>query len=173
MNRRTWQILTLAVGLMAVAVYWFQGQEPQGGQAHLRLAKEPATDAARRDLLCRTWQWTQTLDQYRGGTTMRPAEGEGYQLTFHTDGVYEREEADHQETGLWQLGPAGERLALISGARATHEVVRKSDFRHEIRLLNTDSLALAWQGRHGYVTELYLAQPDPASAPKSTSPSTR
>jgi hypothetical protein len=160
MNRSFWQILALAVGLTVAAVYWFSHEEPQASQAKLGLRQvAPIHDmAARRELLCRRWRWVRTVDPYQGGTTMTPSrEVASRWLIFHEDGLYQREEGKQSESGLWRMGPQSARLALLNGPRATRETFRESDFRHEIRALTPDSLALAWQGRHGYVVEQYVA----------------
>jgi len=160
MSRSFWQILALAIGIIAAAVYWFSHQEPQASEANLRLRQiAPLPDAeARRTLLCRPWRWVRTVDDYQHGTTMTPGqEADPRLLIFHEDGLYERKQGAPSERGRWRMGPQGKRLALLSGPRATRETFRASDFRHEIRALTSDSLALAWQGRHGYVIEQYVA----------------
>lgn len=160
MNRSFWQILALALGITAAAVYWFSREEPQASHANLRLRQvAPAPDLeGQRALLCRRWQWVRTVDDYQNGTTMTPGqEAKPRLLIFHEDGLYEREEGEQSESGLWRMGPKSQRLALLNGPRATRETFRESDFRHQIRALTQDSLALAWQGRHGYVVEQYVA----------------
>jgi hypothetical protein len=92
---------------------------------------------------------------------MLPAKDAASQwLIFYEDGLYEQREADHRQAGIWRIDAEGAQLALVDGARATHEVIREGDYRHQIRRLTNDSLALAWQGRHGYVTEWYRAVPE-------------
>lgn len=151
--------MAFGLGLTLAVAYWLSREAPQASQANLRLRQlAPADARIDQDLLCQRWRWVRTVDDYQGGTSITPPPAaEPRWLVFHADGRYQRlEETQHQE-GVWQLGTDGKRLALLEGAHTLRQDLPTRDYRHEIRQLTRDSLALAWQGRHGYVVEQYVA----------------
>ena len=152
-----WMLLGTAMVLLGAGIFAWPQETPAPRSLPWALQPEPGD---RRALLCRTWRWRQTVDAYRGGTTLTPSDSALETLTFWTDGTYHHQKTGYTRTGQWALDEAARTLALTDQLQADLD---QEDYRHKIRKLNADTLVLAWQGRHGMVTELYQAHPTPPS----------
>ena len=107
------------------------------------------------------WRWVHTYDPYNGGTYLTSDSLHPRYLFLYKDGTFRKTDAHNASSGKWYLNPEKNAMALIDEMRNGVSVMDASSsltFRHQLRKLNQDTLILAWQGRHGFVEELYLIE---------------
>ncbi|MEM9932107.1 MAG: hypothetical protein AAF824_00785 [Bacteroidota bacterium] len=98
------------------------------------------------------WKLIQIYDPYSGKIKL-PEEEMKY-LSIQKGGKYILHSLGGKQEGQWYLKKDKSAIALI----AKENVSNQADilFRHQIRKFSKDTMILAWQGRHGYVEELYV-----------------
>ncbi len=104
------------------------------------------------------WQLTNIFDPYQGGTHTPIDSLHPQFLVIHDDGTFTRHQQEQIDSGNWYMRRDKEAIALVSDRSPEAAISSKTSFsfRYEIRKLSSDTMILAWQGRHGFVEELYV-----------------
>lgn len=125
------------------------------------------------------WRLIQTYDPYDGGNITRRDSLNPRFLVFGRDGEFKQYDNLNYVVGKWHLNRAKTALAFVNEERNGKEIAGATEtipsFRHQIRKHTTDTMILAWQGRHGFVEELYTivrdsVQPANLTPAKSNTP---
>ena len=110
------------------------------------------------------WRLVHTYDPYNGGQLNKRDSLNPRFLVFSKDGGYKQYDNLNYVVGNWYVNRSKDALAFIIASRNGREIPGASeqalDFRHQIRKHTTDTMILAWQGRHGFVEELYAIVAD-------------
>ena len=106
------------------------------------------------------WKLIQTYDPYNHGQIIKRDSLNPRFLVFEKDGSFKQYDKHNASSGSWYLNNAKTALAFIfnirNGQAVNDHSTEKLNFRHQIRKYGTDTMILAWQGRHGFVEELYV-----------------
>jgi len=99
------------------------------------------------------WRLVESYDPYNGGVFYRPDSTDpqhGYY--FGTNGSFTEDHypGGSSQVGTWGLS-GGDRTLLLHYTDQSNR-----DLTYEVRTLTTDTLSIAWQGRHGMVVETYV-----------------
>ena len=104
------------------------------------------------------WGLCQVYDPYLGGKVI-PVDSQSMKtLVIHRSGKFAIEEEGSSIHGQWKLNQARTEILFISKEKNGVRVRQKDPMFHQIsqvRKITKDTMILAWQGRHGYVEELY------------------
>ena len=98
------------------------------------------------------WKLVQIYDPYSG--SMKIPDEEAKYLSIQKDGKYVLYSPGNTQSGKWYLKKDKSALALVAEGSSTED--ESLMFRHQIRKYAKDTMILAWQGRHGFVEELYV-----------------
>lgn len=103
------------------------------------------------------WRLMQIYDPYNGGQIIQKSNEEATFLILRKNGTFQEYDQENNNFGKWYVDKTKSSMALIYTTRNGKEVKENPipDFRHQIRKFNKDTLILAWQGRHGFVEQLY------------------
>lgn len=142
-------------GLMAIgATIWFFQKAPLPEDTD----QQPSLAAARRlapreDSLCKTWLWLGMEDDYKKGDFQAADSTHPKWLQLNCNGSFRRFTPHLMETGQWRRHDSLNLIAL----QTDPQPVRwdPDSYRHKIEKLTSDTLILAWQGRHGWVRDWY------------------
>ena len=104
------------------------------------------------------WGLCQIYDPYLGGQVMPVDSQSRKTLVIYRSGKFSIEEEDTSIHGQWKLNQARTEILFVSKEKNGVKVRQKDPLYHQIsqvRKITKDTMILAWQGRHGYVEELY------------------
>lgn len=105
-----------------------------------------------------SWQKVFRFDPYDGGQ-YRTYEEYVTTITLKNDGSYEETNPENVTTGKYFLNKTKTAIAFVPqvvNGTEQEEMDTEMTFRHEILKFTSDSLILAWQGRHGMVQDGYV-----------------
>lgn len=107
------------------------------------------------------WKLIQTYDPYMGGRVTRQDSNNHRTLELYNNGSFKVFENELLGQGKWYVKSDKSAIAFVYKGE-NRETSSASDkeitFTHQIRKLTQDTMILAWQGRHGFIEELYVAQ---------------
>ncbi|RMG27831.1 MAG: hypothetical protein D6730_06345 [Bacteroidetes bacterium] len=111
------------------------------------------------------WRLLYTYDPYNGGHTIYRDSLNPKYLVLARNGTFKSYDTLQSTQGRWYLNSEKTALALID-QRHTSKTAPTDPvlYRHHIKKLTADSLILSWQGRHGMVEEVYIAERDSLQA---------
>ena len=104
------------------------------------------------------WGLCQVYDPYLGGQVMPVDSQSKKTLVIYRSGKFSIEEEDTSIHGQWKLNQAQTEILFVSKEKNGVKVRQRDPLYHQIsqvRKITNDTMILAWQGRHGYVEELY------------------
>jgi hypothetical protein len=111
------------------------------------------------------WEKSMSFDPYNGGYYYPADSANRSFLIFASDGTFQEYDPFNYSKGNWYFNDDSTSLAFEYVVRNGTKVSLPSEesrrFSHRLLKIRPDSMVLAWQGRHGWVEETWLAvQPD-------------
>ncbi len=107
------------------------------------------------------WKLVQTYDPYQGGRITKQDSINPRILEIYNNGTFKVYESDLIGRGKWYIKSDKSAIAFIYAGESGEVKPSKNqaiEFTHQIRRLTRDTMILAWQGRHGFIEELYVSQ---------------
>jgi len=107
------------------------------------------------------WKLSQTYDPYMGGRITRQDSDNPRILELYNNGTFKVYEDELLDRGKWYVKSDKSAIAFIyesENKETSSATDQEITFTHQIRKLTQDTMILAWQGRHGFIEELYVAQ---------------
>ena len=104
------------------------------------------------------WELCQVYDPYQGGQVMKVDSLFRKTIEIYRDGKFKINDRQALINGQWKLNLARTEILFVCKERNGVKLKQKDPLYRQIsqiRKISRDTMILAWQGRHGYVEELY------------------